>query len=189
MAGDPGAKILDNEEIDSLPFCYWTPLPQPHKFFGLSIADLTMDLQLTQSTVLRQVLDNMYRANNGRFAVSGRVNLEDMLTPRPGGLVRMTDAQSLPQGHIMPLETPSIAPLAMPLLQLLDSKQETRTGVTRYNQGLDADTLNKTASGIHLITGFAQMRQELIARNAGEMLVAGIFKKILSTASGRSGNI
>lgn len=179
VAGDPGMTILDNEEIDSLPFAYWTPVPQPHKFFGLSMADLTMDLQLTQSTVTRQVLDNMYRANNGRFAISGKVNVEDMLTPRPGGLVRMTDPNVMPEGHFMPLETASIAPLAMPLLEMLDTKQETRTGVTRYNQGLDANTLNKTATGMNLITGFAQMRQELIARNAGEMLVAGIFKKIL----------
>ena len=76
--------------VDSLPFRYWTPVPQPHKFHGLSIADLTMDLQLTQSTVLRQLLDNMYRVNNGRFAISDAVNVEDMMTVRPGGLVRMT---------------------------------------------------------------------------------------------------
>ena len=40
-------------------------------------------------------------------------------------------------------------------------------------------TLNKTATGINTITGYAQQRQELIARNAAEMLVAGIFKSIL----------
>jgi hypothetical protein len=69
--------------------------------------------------------------------------------------------------------------MAYPLLEFLDAKQETRTGITRYNQGLDANSLNKTASGINTITGYAQQRQELIARNAGEMLVAGIFKSIL----------
>src|SRR6516225_360520 len=103
VAGDPAVTLLDNEEIDSLPFRAWTPIPQPHKFFGLSLADLTMDLQLAQSTVVRQLLDNMYRVNNGRAAVSGKVNIEDMLTLRPGGLVRMTDPNALPEGHIMPL--------------------------------------------------------------------------------------
>lgn len=179
VAGDPAVKLLDNEEIDSLPFRAWTPIPQPHKFFGLSLADLTMDLQLAQSTVVRQLLDNMYRVNNGRAAISGKVNIEDMLTVRPGGLVRMTDPNALPEGHIMPLVTPPLGNMAYPLLEFLDSKQETRTGITRYNQGLDANTLNKTASGINTITGYAQQRQELIARNAAEMLVAGIFKSIL----------
>jgi hypothetical protein len=179
VAGDPAIKLLDNEEIDSLPFRAWTPIPQPHKFFGLSLADLTMDLQLAQSTVVRQLLDNMYRVNNGRAAISGKVNIEDMLTVRPGGLVRMTDPSALPEGHIMPLVTPPLGNMAYPLLEFLDGKQETRTGITRYNQGLDANTLNKTASGINTITGYAQQRQELIARNAAEMLVAGIFKSIL----------
>src|SRR5690348_12251385 len=179
VAGEPAAKILDNEEIDSLPFRAWTPIPQPHKFYGLSLADLTMDLQLTKSTVTRQLLDNMYRVNNARAAISGKVNIEDMLTVRPGGLVRMTDPNALPEGHIMPLVTPPLGNMAYPLLEFLDSKQETRTGITRYNQGLDANTLNKTASGINTITGYAQQRQELIAGNAAEMLVAGIFKSIL----------
>jgi hypothetical protein len=180
IAGDPATKLLDNEQIDSLPFRAWTPIPQPHKFFGLSLADLTMDLQLAQSTVVRQLLDNMYRVNNGRSAISGKVNIEDMLTVRPGGLVRMTDPNALPEGHIMPLVTPPLGNMAYPLLEFLDAKQETRTGITRYNQGLDANSLNKTASGINTITGYAQQRQELIARNAGEMLVAGIFKSILA---------
>jgi hypothetical protein len=179
VAGDPAVKLLDNEEIDSLPFRAWTPIPQPHKFFGLSLADLTMDLQLAQSTVVRQLLDNMYRVNNGRAAISGKVNIEDMLTVRPGGLVRMMDPNALPEGHIMPLVTPPLGNMAYPLLEFLDGKQESRTGITRYNQGLDANTLNKTATGINTITGYAQQRQELIARNAAEMLVAGIFKSIL----------
>jgi hypothetical protein len=180
IAGDAATKLLDNEQIDSLPFRAWTPIPQPHKFFGLSLADLTMDLQLAQSTVVRQLLDNMYRVNNGRSAISGKVNIEDMLTVRPGGLVRMTDPNALPEGHIMPLVTPPLGNMAYPLLEFLDAKQETRTGITRYNQGRDANSLNKTASGINTITGYAQQRQELIARNAGEMLVAGTFKSILA---------
>jgi hypothetical protein len=180
LAGEPATRVLDNEEIDGLPFRAWTPIPQPHKFHGLSIADLTMDLQLTQSTVLRQLLDNMYRINNGRFAISDAVNVEDMMTVRPGGLVRMTKPGTPPEGQIMPLVTPGLGEYAYPLLEFLDARQESRTGVTRYNQGLDANSLNKTASGINTITGYAQARQELIARNAGEMLVAGIFKSILA---------
>ncbi len=180
IAGDSASVLLDNEEIDSLPFRAWTPIPQPHKFFGLSLADLTMDLQLAQSTVVRQLLDNMYRVNNGRAAISGKVNIEDMLTVRPGGLVRMTDPNVMPEGHIMPLVTPPLGNMAYPLLEFLDAKQETRTGITRYNQGLDANSLNQTASGLNIITGYAQQRQELIARNAAEMLVAGIFKSILA---------
>jgi len=37
----------------------------------------------------RNLLDNMYMQNHGRFAVmEGQVNLDDLLTSRPGGIVR-----------------------------------------------------------------------------------------------------
>jgi hypothetical protein len=49
-------------------------------------------------------------------------------------------------------------------VEYIDSVRENRTGVTRYNQGLDADTLNKTATGINQIMTASQQRIELIAR-------------------------
>jgi hypothetical protein len=42
--------------------------------------------------------------------------------------------------------------------------KENRTGVTKYNQGLDSKSLNRTASGISQIMSAAQQRMELIAR-------------------------
>jgi hypothetical protein len=44
-----GQTILENEEIDYIPFCSICPIPMPHKFFGHSMADRTMDLQLIKS--------------------------------------------------------------------------------------------------------------------------------------------
>ena len=53
-----GSEILDNEEIDYVPFHTLCPIPIPHKFFGQSLADRAMDIQLIKSTVIRQMLDN-----------------------------------------------------------------------------------------------------------------------------------
>src|SRR5262249_12297079 len=73
-----GREILDNEPWDGpVPFISVTPILMPHRFFGLSIADLIMDLQLIKSTILRQILDNLYLSNNGRHIVSDQVNLDD----------------------------------------------------------------------------------------------------------------
>ena len=71
-----------------MPFVSLTPIPMPHRFFGLSVADLVMDLQLIKSSILRQILDNLYLSNNGRHIISDQVNLDDMMTSRPGGIVR-----------------------------------------------------------------------------------------------------
>ncbi len=178
VAGE-GADILDNEPFDGVPFISVTPILMPHCFYGLSIADLVMDLQLLKSTILRQILDNLYLSNNGRHVISDQVNLDDMMTSRPGGIVRLKPGAMPSQGHVMPLETPLVAAAAFPVLDYLDGVREGRTGVTRYTQGLDADTLNKTASGISQIMAAAQQRIELIARVFAETGVTDLFRKIL----------
>lgn len=178
VAGE-GCEILDNEPADGAPFVSLTPILMPHRFFGLSVADLVMDLQLIKSTILRQILDNLYLSNNGRHVVSDQVNIDDMLTARPGGIVRLKNGALPSQGHVLPLDTPLAAAQAFPMLEYIDGIRESRTGVTRYNQGLDADSLNKTASGISQIMSAAQQRVELIARIFAETGVKDLFRKIL----------
>jgi len=77
------------------------------------------------------------------------------------------------------LDTPLVAAQAFPMLEYIDGVREDRTGVTRYTQGLDADTLNKTATGINQIMTAAQQRVELIARVFAETGVKDLFRKIL----------
>jgi|TARA_R110001583_G_scaffold20930_16_gene79875 hypothetical protein len=174
----PGHKILQNELVDDHPFIDMTPIRMPHKHFGRSLADLVMDIQLIRSTVLRQLLTNMYGVNSNRYVVNERVNLDDMLTNRPGGLVRVEGGLD-PSSAVMPLTTQSLGAYAFPVLEYMDTVRETRTGITKYNQGLDSDSLNKTASGINQIMGQAQARQLLIARLMAETGFKKAFKKIL----------
>ena len=175
-AGDGGYTILDNVPVDSHPFCSLTPIIVPHRFYGRSVSELVEDIQLIKSTVMRQVLDNMYLTNNNRVAVmDGQVNLDDLLTNRPGGIVRTKPA---PSQVMMPLQNQALTQQAFPLLQYLDTIKEERSGITKYNQGMDTDTLNKTASGINTILSQSQMRLELIARVFAETGVKDMFKKI-----------
>ena len=161
------------------PFVSVTPVIMPHRFFGLSVADLVMDLQLIKSTVLRQILTNLYLVNNGRHVISDQVNLDDLLTSRPGGVVRLAPGARPQEGHVLPLTTPLVAAQAFPMLEYLDSVRENRTGVTRYNQGIDANSLNKTASGITQIMSAAQQRIELIARVFAETGVKDLFALVM----------
>lgn len=61
-----GNEIIYKEKIDCVPFACISPMLMPHRHVGRSYADLTMDIQLIKSTLLRGQLDNMYLANNGR---------------------------------------------------------------------------------------------------------------------------
>lgn len=174
-----GNVILDNEVVDCTPFVSITPVPMPHKFFGLSIADLGMETQKTKTNVLRAMQDNLFLQVNGRyFAVNGQVNLDDLLTSRPGGVVRVDSPGAvgrLDQGA-------GDIGSANNMLEFLEQDLEQRTGWTRYSQGNDSKALNQTATGVQIITNKGDMRTDLIARNFAEGFVE-LFRLMLKLVS------
>ena len=171
-----GHYILDNEEIDMIPFSAICPMPIPHKFYGMSIADTVKDIQLIKSTIMRNLLDNMYLTNNARYAVlAGQVELDDLLTSRPGGIVRMRAP-----GAVTALPTPQIQPYAFQMVQYLDNIREERSGVSKMSQGLNPDVLTShvTSGAISAATESAMQRVELIARIFAETGVKDLFRNI-----------
>jgi hypothetical protein len=171
-----GSTILENEEADFIPFCSVCPIPMPHKFFGHSLADRVSDIQKIKTTITRQMLDNLYLSNNARMAVvDGQVNLDDMLTVTPGGIVRVKNPQA-----ITPLTVPLVANQAFPMLGYMDEVQQKRTGVTQASQGLDPNILqNATATAVAMVQNAGAAKVELIARIFAESGVKDLFKSIL----------
>ena len=178
--GGSGSTLLDIEEVDSIPFSSWSPVVETHKFYGLSIADLVMDIQEIRTVLFRGMLDNMYLANNARTAVSDKVNLDDLLVSRPGGVVRVdTEDGSTPSEHVMQLDHRPIPQQTFGLLELLDSMIKSRTGVGDEVMGLDAKALQDINTGVILHAyEAARMRIEMIARIVAELGMKNIFKDI-----------
>lgn len=170
-----GNELLDNEEVDFTPFVSITPVPLPHTFFGLSIADLAMESQKTKTSILRSQLDNLYLTINGRyFAVEGQVNLDDLLTSRPGGVVRMKQA-----GMAGRLDQNSgDVSYSTGLMEYMQQDLENRTGWSRQSMGNDAAGIHTTATAANIVTNKADMRLDLIARNFAEGYTQ-LFKFIL----------
>ena len=167
--------ILADEDCDYIPFHSVCPLPIPHKFFGQSLADRAMDLQLIKSTVTRQMLDNLYLTNNYRVgAVEGQVNLDDLLTSTAGGVVRLKNPTAL-----VPLTVQSSAGQSFPMLEYLDNVQAKRTGVSDTQQGLDPNVLqNTTATAVATMSSAANGKLELVARIFAETGVKSLFQSI-----------
>ena len=171
-----GSQVLANEPIDKIPFVSLTPIKIPHKFFGLSIADQVSPLQLIKSTLIRNLMDNMYNQNFGRVAVlEGQANLDDLLTQRPGGVVRVKSPNA-----VMPLPTPALEPYSFQMLEYLDSIRESRAGVTKNSQGLNEDALTShtTATAVAQVMTASQQRIELIARQFAETGVKDLMMSI-----------
>ena len=171
-----GSYIIENEPIDRIPFVSITPVKIPHKFFGLSIADLIMDIQLIKSTLMRNLMDNMYNQNFGRYAVlEGQANLDDLLTQRPGGVVRVKSPNA-----VTPLATPQLEQSSFAMLDYLDKLRESRSGVNKYSQGLNENALTShtTATAVAATMTAAQSRVELIARCFAETGVKELMRNI-----------
>ena len=175
----PGRTIWINEECDHINFAALTPIIMPHRWIGRSVAELVMDIQYTKSVIWRQMLNNLYLTNNPQKAVLSsaggivQANLDDLLTTRPGGILREYQANA-----IRNIETPFVAGASFPMLEYMDAVKENRTGVTRYNQGTDSDSLNKTARGISLIQNAGAQRTNLIARIFAETGVKDLMRGI-----------
>jgi len=160
-----GSQVLHQEECNGIPVASIVPTPLPHRHIGLSIRDAVTDLQRINTVLWRQALNNMYLANNGRYGISDKVNLDDMLVSRAGGIVRVN---GVPSQEIFPFQHPFIANHAITMMDYVSQMRENRTGTNRYFTGSDQNALNKTASGIAQLTSAASQRVEMIARVIAE---------------------
>lgn len=171
-----GGTILEAEEVDEQPFTVFTPFPRPHRMVGNSLADKVMDIQRNKSVVLRQNFDAFYMENQPRWWVpqesTTETTIDDLLTQGPGVLVRGRGAPPVPLiGSFDPTK-------GMAVLEYLSGEQESRTGITRLNQGLDAEAMNKTATGMALQSSQGQQIEEFVARNFAEALARLMLKKL-----------
>ena len=139
-----GNKVLVNEYFNHVPYASLSAILMPHKAIGRSRAEITYPYQLQKTALQRGINDNIYMVNNPRNVVHPDVDLDDMLTVRTNGIVRMDeDTNILPGNAVFPLQIPYIGQQALQVIQYVDSTRAQTTGSLMSNQGLDADKLNQ----------------------------------------------
>lgn len=171
-----GNIIIVNEEIEEYPWSIWSPIRMPHKLIGRSVSDLIKDIQELKSNLIRAMLDNIHLHNHGKWAVlDGMVNLDDLLTARPMGIVRQRVI-----GAVTRLDAPNLPPEAFQMLGYIDHVREERSGVSKASQGLDENALaSNTAVGtVEKVMAAAQMRVLLIARVFAETGMKDLFRSV-----------
>jgi hypothetical protein len=174
-AGD-GKKILANEPCAIAPFATFCPDPEPHDFFGMSVADTVADIQRIKSSIMRNTLDSLAMSIHPRVAiVEGMVNVDDVMNTETGAIIRQRAA-----GQVQPMTMPFVGQQAFPVLQYMDEVKEARTGISKASAGLDAGALqSSTASAVQATVSAAQQHIELIARIFAETGMKRLYKLIL----------
>lgn len=176
ITGGNGHKLLDYELWDDTPFAVFEVDPEPHAFFGRSVADLIMADQDAATSMLRGALDNIALTNNPRLEVlDDLVNLDDLLNPEIGAIIRTRQI-----GSVQPLMIPNMTASVLPMMQYFDDAVEVKTGVSRASLGLDPDALqNTTATAAQITAQQAAGQVEVIARNLAETGMKRLFKLMM----------
>ncbi len=173
------------EEVDSIDCSAWTPIKVPFRHVGRSVSEVVDDVQEIGTALLRNTLDSVYSCVIPRSVVNVNAatpeTFDDLAKPDHGAPIRVRAP-----GAIEWRTGQDISGATLPLMEKLNAIKEERTGVTRLNQGMDADTLNKTARGQRMLLTQGQKRLKLIARNAAEG-IADIFVRMHNDL--RRGNI
>jgi len=157
-----GDTILENQEVSTIPVASIVPYPMPHRHIGLGIYDTVGDIQLIKSAMLRAGIDNQYLINNSRTAVDkNKVNLDDMLVSRPGGMVR-TDGP--PGDALLPFTQPDTGASTMRMMDYLDMIRQDRGGVQKPMAGADMNSISAQPGTVAQLSAAASQKIELIAR-------------------------
>ena len=163
--GGTAYQMLDYEPADEIPFAKFEIDPEPHAFYGRSLAEIIIDDQDAATSILRGILDNVAMTNNPRIAVTeGAVNMDDVLNNEIGAIVRQRTA-----GAVQPLAVPFVAGQTLSALNYMDGLVETKTGVTRASMGLDPDAMQSTTKSAVTATVQAAAGQvEVMVRNLAD---------------------
>jgi hypothetical protein len=177
ILGGSSYKVLDYELADEIPFAIFECDPEPHTFYGRSVADLIVNDQDATTSMLRGVLDNVALTNNPPLdVVEDLVNMDDVLNNEIGAIRRMKQI-----GAIQANPVPFVAGSTLPALQYMDDQVEAKTGVSRASMGLDPDALqNATATAVSMTMSAAAGQIEVIARNFAEGGMKRMFQLMLN---------
>ena len=168
--GDSNIPIkIQKNEFGMVPFFVACSERDPKAIFNENsgFVDVIEQQQDLKTAVVRQMIINIAKANHPQMAVDqASVDIDALL-----GNEEIIPTRGMPQNLMMPI---SVAPLnnaTMSMIEYAQNEIEAQTGSTRYNQGLDSNSLNKMLSldtPIPLIDGTYKRNEDIVE---GDILI------------------
>ena len=173
--GDIPLRIAANE-FEEAPFFTCCAEFDPNASFGeTGFADNLEQLQDLKTALVRQIIINIAKNNAPRQFIDERtVDMDALLA----GDEYIPVSGELATSIYCPPPLP-LSGATMELVQYAQNEIEAQSGATRYNQGLDATSLNKTATGITAIMGASDKRVRLLARQIAEDFLIPLFRFLI----------
>lgn len=177
VIGETPIRIAKND-MEMAPFFHFAVESDPINAFNEQ-EGFTDDLEQQQdikTAVFRQVITNVAKNNAPQTFVNNNVDVDALINNDEYVVCDTTDN---PATQVYNNAQLPISPLAMEVIQYAQNEIEAQSGSTRYSQGLDSSSLNKTATGITAILGQAEKRMKQMSRMFAENFIVPIFKYII----------
>jgi hypothetical protein len=170
--------IIEDEVVAAPRFAVFACDPTPHTLIGDCLADITRDIQLMKSRMMRGQLDNLSEMLNPRMVINDLMtNVEDALSDDIGAIIRTSGD---PNASVAYTRVPYAGAEIQSSIDYLDRVRASRTGITEASKGLDPKAMQSTAlAGVDAIVAGAQERIELIARVLAETGLKTMLKGML----------
>ena len=175
-----GDRVFENEETNYQPMVAMSAILMQHKHTGMGYVDIMKDLQILQSVLTRQLLDNIYKINVRRKVFSEDALTEDGSTMEA---ILNTQAEFIPvrgpaQAAFVPEQTQSIVGELLPVIQHFADRNAVRTGVTPES-GVAANDLQEVRQEVfNNALDRASQRIEMLVRIFAETGYRMLFGKI-----------
>jgi hypothetical protein len=147
--------------------------PEPFKVPGLAMPNVLENDQKIMTNLLRLIQDSA-AIDCYKNPVTNDNQMFLMLQERKPFAVIKGDPQRLGE-----VTTSPPSPFVLKAYELLKAENEEKTGITRYNQGIDASSLNKTATGIDAIFSASAKPLRLTAKLLGNGILMGIIRDFI----------
>ena len=162
--------MLDVELVSEIPFRTFTPFPLPHRFYGMSLADVIVDLQKTMSSLKRGVVDHLMLTTTSRWVANLSLvkNPRDLLDNRVGAVVDVMSPN--PESVVRPLPTPQLNGNVYTAIENFEQEKEQRSGSSRMSRGMDTTAVSKQNSSdlINTFMNASNRRIMVMCRNFAE---------------------
>jgi len=168
-------QVLDQQEVDFIPYATGTGWLVPHRYSGLSVYDKISQVADIKSRALRQYLDNLTTNNSAKTAVNeNTINMDDLLTGRPNAVVRNDGP---PGDDIMPFPTNDTGQSSITLLNYMDQVRDQRAGAALalmqpqdqlVKAGIAAQSVDRQMSA-------GEMMGAMVAKTIAETLIRSLF--------------
>lgn len=177
--------LLDDDEVDDIPFATLSVERKPHQWEGQSLADDLIPIQRVKTVLLRGMLDNIYWQLNQQpiFVQGAVVNPEALYKPEFGKPIVVQSGRDAREA-VNYAPAPQVSEAALAMMGLLDQEARNRTGISDVSAGAPEKLLqNTTATATAIMENAAIGQVELMVKTLAQGLrrfFRGLLKLVIT---------